>query len=73
MRQKKLPEERYWIKVENSFPPRPIDRPFPRPPENLQTNSPENKPDTKPEIDIEFEQNSPHQEGIISEFYQRLW
>ena len=23
------------------------------------------------EIDIEFEENSPHQEGIISEIYQR--
>ena len=26
---------------------------------------------TKPKIDIEFEENLPHQEGIISEFYQR--
>ena len=24
-----------------------------------------------PRIDFEFEENSPHQEGIISEFYQR--
>ena len=39
--------------------------------ENLWPNSPENKPDTKPKIYIEFEKNSPHQEGIISEFYQR--
>ena len=39
--------------------------------ENLQPNSPENRPDTKPRIDVEFEENSPHQEGIISEFYQR--
>ena len=27
--------------------------------------------DTMPRIDIEFEEKSPHQEGIISEFYQR--
>ena len=26
---------------------------------------------TKPKIDIEFEENSPYQEGIILEFYQR--
>ena len=26
---------------------------------------------TKPKIDIEFEENSLHQEGIISQFYQR--
>ena len=45
--------------------------PFPRPLENLWPNSPENKPDTKPKIDIKFEENSLHQEGIISEFYQR--
>ena len=34
-------------------------------------DSPENKSVTKPKIDIEFEENSPHQEGIILEFYQR--
>ena len=27
--------------------------------------------DTKPQIDIKIEENSPHQEGIISEVYQR--
>ena len=56
---------------EQPFYPDPIYRPFPRPPENLQPNSSENKPNAKPKIDIEFEENSPHQEGIISEFYQR--
>ena len=45
-------------------------RPPPRPPENLQPESPENKSVTKPKTDIEFEENAPHQEGIISEFYQ---
>ena len=27
--------------------------------------------DTRPKIDIKFEENSPHQEGIILEFYLR--
>ena len=53
------------------FYPDPIYRPPPRPPENLWPNSLESKPDIRPKIDIEFEENSPHQEGIISEFYQR--
>ena len=48
-----------------------IYTPPPRPPENLLPESPENKSVTKPKIDIEFEENLPHQEGIISEFYQR--
>ena len=45
--------------------------PSPRPPENLWPQSPESKPGTRPKIDIEFEQNSLYQEGIISEAYQR--
>ena len=59
------------INTEQTFYPDLIYRPFPRPLENLQPNGPENKPDTKPGIDVEFEENSSHQEGIISEFYQR--
>ena len=50
------------------FQPDPIYRPSPRPPENLL---PQSKPDTRPKIDIEFKENSPYQEGIISEAYQR--
>ena len=53
------------------FYPDPIYRPPPRRPENLQPNSPESKPDTRPKIDVEFEENSLHQERIISKFYQR--
>ena len=53
---------------EQPFYPDLIYRPPPRPPENLW---PENKSVTKPKIDIELEENSLHQEGIISEFYQR--
>ena len=59
------------INTEQTFHPDSIYRPFPRPPENLQPNSQENKPDTKPKIYVEFEENPPHQERIISEFYQR--
>ena len=53
------------------FYPDPIYRPPPRPPENLQPESLENRSVTKPKIDIEYKENSPHQEGVISEFYQR--
>ena len=59
------------INRKQTFHPDPIYTPFRRPPENLQPNSPENKPHAKPKIDVEFEENSSHQEGIISEFYQR--
>ena len=56
---------------EQPFYPDLIDRPPPRLPDNLRPNHPEGESDTKPKIDVEFEENSPHQEGIISEFYQR--
>ena len=56
---------------ESPFYPDPNYRPPPRPPENLQPHSLESKPDTRPKIDLEFEENSPYQEGIISETYQR--
>ena len=56
---------------DQTFYPDLIYRPPPRPPGNLLPESPENKLVTKPQIDIEFEENLPHQEGIISEFYQR--
>ena len=53
------------------FYPDPIYRPPLRPPENLQPQNSESKADTSPKIDIEFEENSLYQEGIISEVYQR--
>ena len=72
MRQKQLPEAKIMsINREQTFHQDLIYRPFLRPLENLQPNSPENKLDTRPKKDTEFEENSPHQEGIISEFYQR--
>ena len=51
--------------------PDPIYRPPPRPPENLLPQNSESKADTSPKIDIEFEENSPYQGGIISKPYQR--
>ena len=56
---------------EQPFYPDPICRPPPRPPDNLRPKCPESELDTGPKIDIEFEENSPHQEDIILEFYQR--
>ena len=44
---------------------------LPRQPENLQSPTIESKTNTNPRIDLEFEENSPYQEGIISETYQR--
>ena len=53
------------------FCPDPIYRPPPRPPKTLQPQNSESKADTSPKIDIEFKENSPYQEGIISKAYQR--
>ena len=53
------------------IPVKQVDKNKPRPPENVWPGSPENKSVIKPKIDVEFEENSLHQEGIISEFYQR--
>ena len=53
------------------FYPDPIYRPPPRPPGNLWPQNSESKVDTSLKIDIEFEENSLYQEGIIYETYQR--
>ena len=53
------------INTEQTFHLDLIYRPFPKPLESLQPNSPENKADTKPKIDVEFEENSLHQEGEL--------
>ena len=57
-----LQEEQYKVK---------IYRPLPKPPENLWQQNSESKVDNIPKIDTEFEENSPYQEGIISEAYQK--
>ena len=46
-------------------------RPPPRLTDNLQPESPKTNTVTKMNIGVDFEENSPHQEGIISELYQR--
>ena len=56
---------------EKPFYPDLIYRPPSRLPDNLRLNHPESELDMKPKIDIEIEENSPHQEGIILEVYQR--
>ena len=57
--------------IELPFYPDPVHRPPPKPPENLWPQNSESKADTSPKIDIEFKENSPHPEGIISKAYQR--
>ena len=43
----------------------------PKTTENLQSPGIESKADASPRIDLEFEENSSYQEGILSETYQR--
>ena len=50
--------------------PEPIVRPMPKPPELIDKKEP--KQSTKSHPNIDFEENSPHQEGIISETYINL-
>ena len=56
---------------EYSCQPDPYFRPPPRPPDNLRPQSPKTNITNGSSIDIEFEENLPHQEGIISEIYQQ--
>ena len=51
--------------------PNPYFRPPPRLPDNWQLKSPKTNTTNKSDIDIEFDENLPHQEGIISKIYQR--
>ena len=48
----------------------PIYRPPPKPKENLQLPRIESNTDVSPRIDLENKENSPYQEGVISETYQ---
>ena len=61
-----------WVQDKNReqpFQPDPFFRPTPRLPDNLQPESLKTYTVTKMNIDIDFEENSPYQEGIISELY----
>ena len=49
----------------------PYFRPPPRPPDNLWPRSPKSNMTNESDTGIEFEENLPHQEGIISKIYQR--
>ena len=54
--------------IEGTMYPNPIARPPPKPPELMdKTTDIRQNTDTNPNVD--FEENSPHQEGIISEMY----
>ena len=59
------------INKEIPYYPDSIYRPPPRPPENILSPRLESKANTSPRIDLEFKENSPYQEEIISQTYQR--
>ena len=59
------------INREIPFYPDPIYRPPPKPPENLPSPRIESKTDVSSRIELEFEENLPYEEGLISETYQR--
>ena len=45
-------------------------RPPPRPPDLVDNNSRDFRPELITDPNIDFEENSPHQEGIVSEMYE---
>ena len=49
----------------------PIIKPPPRPPDRLVQNDRQTNLDLDLEINKDFEENSPYQEGVISDIYQR--
>ena len=51
--------------------PDPVMKPPPRPPDKIVQNDRQINLDLDLEINKDFEENSPYQEGIISETYQR--
>ena len=51
--------------------PDPIYRPPPKPTEIPIQSVPRNLSDLEPEINMDFEENPPFEEGVISEIYQR--
>ena len=72
MRQKQLSEERYKVKIGTNFSIQTQFIGLLQGHQKIYCQKVQNNMSvTKPKIDIEFEENSPHQEGIILEFYQR--
>ena len=65
--------DRPWIKEPQvPFYPDSIVKPPPRPPDNKIQDEGQINLDLDIEINKDFEENSPYQEGIVSEIYQRL-
>ena len=56
-----------WQGSKDILYPEPIVRPLPKPPELIDITEP--KQSTKPDPNVDFEENSPHQESIILETY----
>ena len=57
--------------VQTPFYPDPLMKPPPRLPDKVVQNNRQINLDLDVEINKDFEENSPYQEGIISEIYQR--
>ena len=51
-------------KISKTIPPKPVKIPMPELPRKM---------DIKPEMNTDFEENSPFEEGVISETYRRWW
>ena len=58
-------------KIQTPNYPDPVMKPSPRPPDKITQNDRQINLDLDLEINQDFEENSPYQEGIISEIYQR--
>ena len=58
-------------KIQTPNYPDPVMKPPPRPPDKITQNDRQINLDLDLEINQDFEENSPYQEGIISEIYQR--
>ena len=59
-----------WQGSKDMVYPEPIIRPLPKSPELIDKTQPKQNTELDPIVD--FEENSPHQEGIISETYINL-
>ena len=58
-------------KIQTPNYPNPVMKPPPRPPDKIMQNDRQINLDLDLEINQDFEENSPYQEGIIFEIYQR--
>ena len=57
-------------KIQTPFYPDPVVKPPPRPPDKIAQNDRQINLDLDLEINKDFKENSPYQEGVISEIYQ---